>query len=492
MPVRVRIAPSPTGDPHVGTAYIALFNYVFAKQQSGQFILRIEDTDQARSKPAWETMIVEALRWLGITWDEGPDIGGPHAPYRQSERGDIYRRHAQVLVDKGAAYPCFCAPERLEELRKEQRQRKANPGYDGRCRKLTAGEAAALRSRGAPHTIRLKVPHEGATTFKDELRGPVSFENVQIDDQVLLKSDGLPTYHLANVVDDRLMEITHVMRAEEWVTSTPKHVLLYAAFGWQEPVWIHMPLLRNPDKSKISKRRNPVSLNYYRDAGFYAEAMLNYLGMMGWTMPDGREKFSLADMVASFTLERISLGGPVFDLAKLTWLNGLYIRDEPVERLAQRLRDTVFSLTQLRAVAPLVHARINKLEDFVDLAHFFFNGDVGWDREARAALVLKDRSPKESAKLLEAILEIIDATPRLEAGEIEAKLRALADTSGNQAQELFMLLRAAVTGRTATPPLFETMAVLGKERCRRRLKAAVNELSHGQTVDQAKGRASER
>ncbi len=492
MSVRVRIAPSPTGDPHVGTAYIALFNYVLAKQKGGRFILRIEDTDQTRSQPAWETMIIDALHWLGLAWDEGPDVGGPHAPYRQSERGEIYRRHAQILIDKGAAYPCFCTPARLEELRKEQRQRKLTLGYDGRCRTLAPAEAQAQLESGAPHTVRLKVPRQGATSFLDALRGSVSFENAQIDDQVVLKSDGLPTYHLANVVDDHLMEITHVMRAEEWVTSTPKHVLLYAAFGWQEPVWIHMPLLRNPDKSKISKRRNPVSLNYYRDAGFYPQALLNYLGMMGWTMPDGREKFSVADMVQSFGLDRISLGGPVFDLAKLTWLNGLYIREEPAEALAERLRETVFSAERLRQVAPLVQTRINKLEDFVDLAQFFFNGEVAYDREAKSALVLKDHPAKAAAKALEVVLERIDAAPQLTAAAMEAQVRALADELGYKAQELFMLLRVAVTGRSATPPLFETMAVLGKERCRRRLKAAVSELNHGQAVDEAKSRAPDR
>ncbi|HET6344374.1 MAG TPA: glutamate--tRNA ligase [Myxococcota bacterium] len=471
--VRVRIGPSPTGDPHVGTAYIALFNYAFAKKHGGEFILRIEDTDQARSNPAWEKMIIDALHWLGLKWDAGPDIGGHHGPYRQSERREIYQKHTAMLVERGGAYPCFCTAERLEQLRIQQRQRNVASGYDGRCRLLTPEDVQAKLSDGVPHVVRLKVPREGTLTFVDKLRGDLSFENHQVDDQILLKSDGLPTYHLANVVDDHLMGITHVMRAEEWITSTPKHVLLYRGFGWDAPEWIHMPLLRNADKSKISKRKNPVSLNYYRQAGYLPEAMLNYLAMMGWTMPDAREKFSLQDFIDNFTFERISLGGPVFDVPKLTWLNGLYIREHTAADVVKRWRETILTDEALRAVAPLVHERIEKLEDFIDHTSFFFSGDVTYDADAQKELVPKKRDVAAALGALEAVLEIIDAQPELVAPVLEEELRKLCERLEWKTKELFMPVRVAVTGRKATPPLFETMAILGKERCRRRLRGAL-------------------
>jgi len=476
MTVRVRIGPSPTGDPHVGTAYIALFNYVFAKQHGGTFILRIEDTDKARSHPDWERMIIDSLGWLGLQWDEGPDVGGPHAPYRQSERGDIYRAHVQQLVDKGAAYPCFCTTERLDALRLQQRQRGVASGYDGHCRHLTAEEVAQKRADNTPFVIRLKVPNEGTLAFEDALRGTVSFEAHQVDDQVLLKSDGMPTYHLANVVDDHLMGITHVIRAEEWITSTPKHVLLYAGFGWQAPTWVHMPLLRNSDKSKISKRKNPVSLNYYRDAGFYPEAMRNYLAMMGWTMPSGEEKFSLQAMIEHFSLERMTLGGPVFDVAKLTWLNGLYIREQSPKNMVDTWRSTILSDERLLQVAQLVHERVNKLEDIIDYTAFFFSGDVVYDSEATRDLVPKKRTVQEAIGALEAVVERIDGLASLEANALEQAMRKLCEDTGFKTKELFMPVRVAVTGRRATPPLFDTMEVLGKERCRRRLRQAISHL----------------
>ena len=471
--VRVRIGPSPTGDPHVGTAYIALFNRVFARQHGGQFILRIEDTDQTRSNPAWEGMIVSALRWLGLDWDEGPDIGGPHGPYRQSERRAIYSAHAQILQDRGGAYPCFCTSARLDQLRLQQRQRGVASGYDGHCRRLPPAEVQARLAGGEAHVLRLRVPQEGSLSFQDELRGTVSFESHQVDDQVLMKSDGMPTYHLANVVDDHLMQISHVIRAEEWITSTPKHVLLYRAFGWEAPRWVHMPLLRNSDKSKISKRKNPVSLGYYREAGFYPEAMLNYLAMMGWTMPDGREKFSVDEMVSAFSLERMTLGGPVFDVAKLTWLNGLYIREASPAAVLQRWRDTVFTDAALAAVMPLVHERIEKLEDVVEHIGYFFAGDLVYDDQARQQLVPKKRDAQATILALEAVLERLDAVPSLQVEPLEADMRALCEQLGWKTKELFMPLRVAVTGRKATPPLFDTMVVLGKERCRRRLRQAL-------------------
>ncbi len=474
MNVRVRIGPSPTGDPHVGTAYIALFNYVFAKKHGGKFILRVEDTDQQRSKPQWESMLLSSLKWLGLEWDEGPDIGGPHAPYRQSERAAIYQEHAAKLLENGAAYQCFCTPGRLKKLREEQRARKQNPGYDGHCIGLSDAERAALLKEGTASVIRLKVNKAGKTSFYDKLRGEVVFENVQVDDQVLMKSDGLPTYHLANVVDDHLMGITHVMRAEEWITSTPKHVLLYAAFSWPLPEFIHMPLLRNKDKSKISKRKNPVSLNYYKEAGFLPEALKNYLGMMGWTMPDEREKFSVPEMIEHFTFDRMSLGGPVFDIQKLSWLNGLYLRESTPEAMVKNLRKNILSDERLLQVARLVHERVDKLEDFVDAVGFFFNGELAYDEAARKLMVPKTKSPKEMAHIFKILLERIDAMAAIERSDIEATLKALCQEESFKPKELFMPVRIAVTGRKATPGLWETMEVLGKERCRRRLRAVIS------------------
>lgn len=480
MSFRVRIAPSPTGDPHVGTAYIALFNYVWAKKHGGQFILRIEDTDQSRSRPEWEQMILDSLRWTGVEWDEGPDVGGDYGPYRQSERREIYREHALQLVEKGAAYYAFDTPERLAQLRKEQMQRGVAPGYDGRWRDRDEKDVKEMLDRGEPYVIRLKTPNEGKTSFVDELRGEITIENVQVDDQILLKSDGFPTYHLANIVDDHLMKVTHVIRAEEWISSVPKHVMLYDAFGWEKPKFIHMPLLRNADKSKISKRKNPVSINYYRQAGYLPEALLNYLAMMGWTMPDAREKFTLEEMVENFDFDRMSLGGPVFDVQKLTWLNGLYIREQGAEALVKKLRDEIFTEERLRELVPLVYERIDKLDDFIDHTAFFFNGDVPYDEDATTNLIPKKREKKEIVKALQAVVEKIDALPELTLENMETTLRGLCDEIEWKPKELFMPVRVAVTGRKATPPLFETMAALGKERCRRRLRNAIEHLKRVQ------------
>lgn len=477
MTVRTRIAPSPTGDPHVGTAYVALFNYALARKHGGKFLLRIEDTDRQRSHPASEAMIFDALHWLGLQWDEGPDCGGPCGPYRQSERSEIYREHAEILMERGAAYPCFCTAERLEALREEQKAKKGLLGYDGRCRELAPAEAARRRGAGEAHVVRLAMPRDDRMTVADLLRGEITFERPQMDDQVLLKSDGFPTYHLANVVDDHLMEISHVVRAEEWLSSLPKHVQLYRAFEWTAPVFCHLPLLRNADKSKISKRKNPVSLNHYRRAGYLPEAMVNFLALMGWAMPDEREEFTLDEFVAEFTLEKISLGGPVFDQEKLAWLNGKYLRRQTPAELLALLRGHLLGDGYMLRVLPLVQERINTLEDFYDYAHFFFAGEVAYDEAARREMVPKGKTAAEASKAITALLEkSIDPLLQWEAAEIEAALRAFAESSGWAAKEVFMLVRVAATGRAATPPLFETLDVLGKEVVRRRLRRAAEAL----------------
>jgi glutamyl-tRNA synthetase len=467
--IRVRIAPSPTGDPHVGTAYIGLLNYIYARQRSGKFVLRIEDTDRTRFVPTSEQMIFDSLRWLGLSWDEGPDVGGPFGPYRQSERTAIYQQHSDILIEKGKAYRCFCTPEELDAVRKQQMAAKLPPRYPGTCRRLTAEQLQQNLSSGKPFTIRLAVPPNGAdltssTTFRDELRGEITFEHNNVDDQVLLKSDGFPTYHLANVVDDHLMEITDVIRAEEWISSTPKHVLLYKAFGWEIPRFWHMPLLRNLDKSKISKRKNPVSLIYYRDSGYLPEAVINFLGLMGGGMPaeinNGTEQFTLSEMVESFVFSNIRVGGPVFDLTKLKWLNGEYLRKLTPEDFFLAVRDRVFGDSYLRQISALMQTRIETLAQFGDLTSFFFSDNVAPSPEV---FLPKKRSLEETLAFAQDQLAAIEAADWTH-DSLEHALKRLGEEKSWSVKENFMLLRAIITGSTTSPPLLESMIVFGKAR----------------------------
>lgn len=483
---RVRIAPSPTGEPHVGTAYMALFNRAYAKASGGKFILRIEDTDRERSTRAAEEAIVRNLRWLGLEWDEGPDVGGPHGPYRQSDRRDLYSRYLQELLDSGSAYRCFCTAERLEQLRERQRARKEQPRYDGLCRSLDPQESSARASRGEPHVVRLKVPREGVTTFQDEIRREaISFENAQIDDQVLLKSDGWPTYHLASVVDDHLMRISDVIRAEEWISSTPKHVLLYQAFGWPQPRFFHMPLLRNRDKSKISKRKNPTSLEWYRQEGYLAEALVNFLGLLGWSMTDGREKFTFEEMVGDFHWERVGTTGPIFDFNKLDWLNGLYIRELSVSGLRGRLISEGFAkseecLESIAAVLPLIQERIKKLNEFGPMADFFFSDPA--DYEA-ALLVPKKKEAGAAREVLSRAQEILAAAEPWKWPNLEAAMRSLAETMQWKPGDCYMPLRVAITGSTQSPPLFQSMETLGRQASLRRIRTALEKLGRPDGIE---------
>ncbi len=474
--VRVRIAPSPTGDPHVGTGYIALFNYAFAKKNNGKFILRIEDTDRFRSTLESEKAILSALRWLGLTWDEGPDIGGPCGPYRQSERSATYKLYAEKLLSSGAAYRCICTSERLEEVRTRQLILKQPTGYDGKCRKAEPKAIEKAIQDGASFVVRLKTPNEGSIVMHDVLRGEITIAATEIDDQVLMKSDGFPTYHLANVVDDHLMGITHVIRGEEWISSLPKHVLLYEALGVKKPQFCHLPLLRNADKSKVSKRKNPVSLNYFKEAGFLASAMLNFLGLMAYSMPDGSELFSLTDFIEHFQLQRISLGGPVFDVKKLTWLNGRYLREKlSDDDVVHYLLDQLFLPAYMHRIVPLVKERLEKSEDFIDYADFFFRGELASNPEA---YFIGNLDAKASAAAIEEILEKLEALVVFDSGAISAIVNDYCHQKGLKAKDVFMPVRMIVSGKKASPPLFETMAVLGKERCRMRMRAAVRAL-HG-------------
>ena len=476
MTVRVRIAPSPTGDPHVGTAYIGLFNFVWARKHGGQFVLRIEDTDQARSSAASEAAILRSLRWLGLQWDEGPDIGGPHGPYRQSERTALYRSHAATLIERGHAYRCFCTPERIAEMRARQLEAKLGTRYDGHCRALSPEEAAARLEAGEVHVVRLAMPRDGTTVVPDGLRGDIAIENDQIDDQILLKSDGYPTYHLANVVDDHLMEITDVIRAEEWISSTPKHIQLYAAFGWEVPRFWHMPLLRNPDRSKISKRKNPVSLDFYERAGILPEVMVNFLGNLGWSMPGDVEKFTVAEMVEAFGFDRIGLAGPVFDLAKLEWLNGQYIRDLSDEDLVDRVVGTYLSRDRLLEVVPLLKERVARLDQFVPMASYMLGDGVTYAWESLVPKKKFKGTVSDVRKGLLKTVEALDAVRTWDEETLEAVLRGQATELGWKAGHLFTPIRVAITGRSAAPPLFETMVVVGAAVCRARIRAAAEQL----------------
>jgi glutamyl-tRNA synthetase len=473
-PIRVRIAPSPTGDPHVGTAYIGLLNYIYARQRNGKFILRIEDTDRTRFVASSEQVIFDALRWAGLTWDEGPDVGGPFGPYRQSERTEIYREHAEILLANGTAYRCFCTAEELDAARKQQIAAKLAPRYMGTCRTLTPEQIAANQAANKPYVIRMAVPLEGSTTFRDELRGDITFEHSNVDDQVLMKSDGFPTYHLANVVDDHLMQITDVIRAEEWISSTPKHVLLYKAFGWQQPRFWHMPLLRNLDKSKISKRKNPVSLIYYKQAGFLPEALINFLGLMGGGMPADinsgpqsvQEKFTLEEMIQHFVFTNIRLGGPVFDLTKLKWLNGEYLRALSPEAFFTAVRTQVFGDDYIRQISALMQTRIETLGQFGDITAFFFQDNVVPTQEV---FLPKKRTLEETLAFAAEQLTVLEATDWTHEA-MESVLKKLGEEKSWSVKENFMLLRAIITGSTMSPPLLESLIIFGKARSLDRMR----------------------
>ncbi len=481
--IRTRVAPSPTGDPHVGTAYIALFNRCFAHQQDGSFILRIEDTDQARSSKKSEDFILQSLRWLGLDWDEGPDKGGDFGPYRQSERSEIYTRHINELLDAGHAFHCFCSAERLDEVRKTQMQNKQQLGYDGHCLSLSKEEVQQRLAAGEEHVIRMKIPEQGECEFHDLLRGNVSIAWSQIDMQVLMKSDGLPTYHFANVVDDHLMQISHVIRGEEWINSVPKHVLLYQYFGWQPPVFCHMPLLRNPDKSKLSKRKNPTSINYYRDMGYLPEALLNYLGMMGWTMPGGEEKFSLSEMTAQFDIERVSLGGPIFDIEKLDWLNGKYIREDLDDNaFIKAYADWAFAPERVARIVPLIKQRVERFSDVADLAHLFVAGVIPLTADSFQHKKLDQAS---CLQILQFSLWRLEALENFDRDSVEACLQQLAQSLELKIRDFLFPLFVAISGKAVSTSVIESISIIGLDIARARIRHAIDSLG-GISKKQAK------
>ncbi len=475
MTVRTRVAPSPTGDPHVGTAYIALFNWLFAKQHGGQFILRIEDTDQVRSSIASEKRILAALKWLGIDWDEGPGKSGKYGPYQQSQRGDLYKDKVIELLEAGHAFHCFCKPERLDSLRKRQMENKQKPGYDGHCLDLTEKEISEKMAACEPYVIRMKIPSDGGVAFKDMLRGSIDIHWSEVDMQVLLKADGMPTYHLANVVDDHEMAITHVIRGEEWINSTPKHVLLYQYFGWQVPEFCHMPLLRNPDKSKLSKRKNPTSILYYQRMGFLPEALINYLGRMGWSMPDEREKFSLSEMLENFDINRVSLGGPVFDVDKLKWLNGQWIRDiyaEP-ESFANAVKDWSLNSSYIYPMLEDVAKRVELLSDLPGLMSFYFSGALSLTEVDFEHKRLSQEEVKEVLQLALWDLEKLDDWGKTSISKI---FECLAEKMELKLKDLMLPIFIAITGQASSVPVMNAMVCLGPDMTRARLRQAIQTL----------------
>lgn len=473
MTVRTRIAPSPTGDPHVGTAYIALFNLCFAKQHGGEFILRIEDTDQQRSTRESEQAIYDSLRWLGLDWAEGPDKGGDFGPYRQSERKDIYAQYAQQLLDSGHAFKCYRTPEELDELRTARREAGGFAALKPSELKLSDEEAAKREADGMPYVVRMVVPEgEGPCPVDDMLRGTIELDWGQVDAQILLKSDGMPTYHLANVVDDHLMKITHVLRGEEWINSAPKHKLLYEYFGWDMPQLCHLPLLRNPDKSKLSKRKNPTSILYYQRIGFLPEAVLNYLGRMGWSMPDESEKFSLQQMMDNFDIQRVSLGGPIFDVEKLSWLNGLWIREDlTVPQLADRLQEWALNRENLEKVLPLAQSRMNTLSDFAPLASFLAAGQLTMNEESFAEVKLEEEQLKH---VLQFSLWRLEALRNWERDEIFNCLKTLSGEMDIKLKDFLAPLFIAIAGTTSSFSVMDSMALLGPDMSRARIRHALN------------------
>ena len=471
MSVRVRIAPSPTGDPHVGTAYIALFNLAFARSQGGKFILRIEDTDRVRSTHSSEKAILDSLRWMGLGWDEGPDVGGEYGPYRQSERGDIYAQYAQQLLDSGKAFRCYRTSDELDKLRADRREQGIQKAFKQSDLELPAEEVERREAAGDTHVVRMCVPDEGTCIVQDRLRGEIELDWANVDAQILLKADGMPTYHLANVVDDHLMKITHVIRGEEWINSAPKHQLLYEYFGWDMPELCHMPLLRNPDKSKLSKRKNPTSINYYRDMGYLPEALTNYLGRMGWSMPDESEKFTLDRMIDNFDLGKVSLGGPVFDVEKLDWLNGLWIREElDDQQFASRIADWAINPDYLGKIIPLIKDRVEKFTDIAPLTGLFFNGLPVLDPAEFESLKLDHET---QVRVLQYASWWLDEQQQWERDALHQGLNALSQAMEIKLRDFLQPLFVSMSGSKVCPPLFDAMTIVGPDITRARLRHAL-------------------
>jgi len=472
MEVRVRIAPSPTGDPHVGTAYIALFNLIYARHHKGKFILRIEDTDQSRSRPEYEDNIFKALRWCGIEWDEGPDVGGEYGPYRQSERTALYREYVQKLLDSGKAYKCFATASELQEMREVARKTGGRIGYDRRYRNLSPEEIKRREDEGQSYVVRLKVPLTGLCEFTDSVKGKISTPWADIDDQILLKSDGYPTYHLANVVDDHLMGISHVIRGDEWISSTPKHILLYESFGFTPPTFMHLPLLLGADGKKLSKRKNPTSIFYYRDSGYLPEALLNFLSLMGYSMTGDREIYSLGEIITEFDEKRIGTSGAFFDINKLDWINQQYIINTIDESdLWERIKDWSFTDKHLKKLTPLIHTRMKTFGEFMELSAFLFINNIALTEKL---LQPKNITPDTAKAILQSLIWHMEENEDWSRSGIENAARNAAEMfSVNLKNIVIKLIYASVMGSHTGLPLFDSVQLLGKDKTRARLLKAI-------------------
>ncbi len=484
--VRTRFAPSPTGFLHIGGLRTALFSFLFARHNGGRFILRIEDTDRKRYVEDALEDIMESLKWVGINWDEGPDIGGPFAPYRQSERKEIYQSYAQKLLDEGNAYKCFCSPERLEKLREEQKRKGEKIGYDRHCRYLSKEEIERYEKEGKPFVIRLKAPLEGETTFNDLIRGKITVSNETLDDLVLIKSDGYPTYHLANIVDDHLMEITHVIRGEEWISSTPKHVLLYKNFGWDPPYFAHVPVILAQGGGKLSKRHGATTVKEFREKGYLSEALLNFIAMLGWSYDDKTEIFSMDELIRYFTLEKINKSSAVFSYEKLDWYNGVYIRKKTPEELYNLslpfiIKSNLLDEKEIKnnreyllKIIPLIQERIKYLSEVPEKIWFFF--DKHFKIKDDKELIPKGLNREDVINLFTKIKDGVSSIENFTVENLEKFIRNILEETGLKTKQLFMPLRVALTGTKVSPGLFETMEVMGKERVVKRLSNAIDYL----------------
>lgn len=486
---RVRFAPSPTGRFHIGSARTALYNYLLARKTGGSFLLRIEDTDSKRYEPTAEEEIKESLAWLGLDYDEGPGVGGDFGPYRQSERKQIYQELIHELIDRGYGYYCFCSPQRLAQVRERQQKRKQAPRYDGLCRALATDEAVGRVQEGESFVVRFKTPKEGTTTAVDHLRDPITVENSTIDDYILLKSDGMPVYHLAAMADDHLMNITHVFRGSEWLPTFPLHVLIYQAFEWQQPTWVHLSLFLNPTgKGKLSKRhavdpKHGVKSVYaldLRDIGYLPEAVNNWIALMGWAFDDHTELFSMEELIEKFTLEKLSASPAAVNFSKLDHFNGIYIRGLEADDFFNRVKpffiDAGHTVNDdlLRKILPIIQERIRTLEEAVEIAGFFFINEI--DPEP-SELVGKKMSPADSAGAAKAALDVISGLPTMDPASLEAALRQKAEDLELKAGQLFGILRIATTGQRVSPPLIESMEIIGKDEVINRITAAIEKLS---------------
>jgi len=487
-PARVRFAPSPTGHLHLGGARTALYDYLLARQTGGQFILRIEDTDRKRYVEGAEQEIMDGLRWLGLEWDEGPDKGGPCGPYRQSERKEIYAKYARQLVEQGHAYYCFCQPDRLERMRQDQQKRKEPPHYDGTCRNIPLAEADQRIQAGEPHVIRFRTPKEGTTTVVDRMRGAITVENRTIDDYILVKTDGWALYHLAAMIDDHEMGITHVVRGSEWLPTFPLHAMICRAFGWEEPVWVHLSVFLKPSgKGKMSKREAAdlmkdgysIFLKDMRGLGYLPEAVVNWITLMGWSFDDHTEFFTLPDLVEKFSLDHLNPAPAAINFTKLDHFNGEHIRSLSSEELANRMKPFLEEaglspdMDTLVKIAPIVRERLATLDDVVEMAGFFFRTEVNPVPEE---LIAKGLTAVQSADILEKSLSILEGISTLTPSTTEEPLRGLVDQLGFSAGQVFGVLRVAVTGQKISPPLFESMEIIGKDTVLSRIKAAIQQL----------------